>query len=288
VSSAVAGAAPPAWVALPWRGRTVQIEVQWINGTPQPGRPWMVFLHEGLGSVSTWRNFPARLCAAVGACGLVYSRPGYGRSTPRAPQETWGPDFLHQQAHEVLPALLHALATRARRGASWPAPWLVGHSDGGSIALLYAARPPRHVAGLMVLAPHTYVETLSLASIERARRAYREGGLKERLAGHHIDPDSAFWGWNQAWLSPAFAAWNIEAELRPLVCPVLAVQGLDDEYGTLAQLHSIVRAAPHTQVLELPGCGHSPHRDQPEALLAACARFMANPSGPSPTEPRRH
>ena len=234
-----------------------------------------MFLHEGLGSLSMWRDYPAQLCDAIGWRGLVYSRPGYGRSTPRAAEEAWGLDFMHRQAEEVLPALFEALDidTAADR------PWLFGHSDGGSIALLHAARFPGRVAGAIVLAPHILVEDLSVKSIEKARTAYLETDLRQRLARHHDDPDSAFWGWNNIWLHPLFKAWSIEAEIRSITCPLLAVQGLDDEYGTLEQIHGIARRLPHTQLIELAECGHSPHRDQPAALTAAASGFLQRHGG---------
>jgi pimeloyl-ACP methyl ester carboxylesterase len=234
-------------------------------GIARPGRPTLVFLHEGLGSVALWRDFPARLCEAAGARGLVYSRPGYGRSTPRPADEQWRPDFMHVQAREVLPALLRALDIRER-------PWLFGHSDGASIALLHAARFP--VAGVVAVAPHIFVEAVSVASIAAARSAYAETDLRERLARYHDDPDSAFRGWNDVWLDPAFRDWNIEAELDAITCPVLAVQGEDDEYGTLEQIRGIARRLPKTRLLVLPKCGHSPHRDQPERLIQEAGRFI--------------
>jgi len=249
------------YVDIDWAGRPVRIEHRWI-GRERHGRPLIVFLHEGLGSLSMWRDFPDALCAAVNARGLVYSRPGYGRSTPRGPDERWGVDFMHAQAHALLPALLHALLVDDK-------PWLLGHSDGGSIALLHAARFPERVAGLVVLAPHLFVEEFGLVSIRRAREAYLSTDLKRKLARHHADPDSAFWGWNDIWLAPAFKAWNIEAELASITCPLLAIQGEDDEYGTLEQVRGIARKLAQTRLLVLPRCGHSPHRDQPQAVIDA-------------------
>ena len=262
---------PPSQLcAVPWCGHTVQIEHQWI-AAEHSAAPLMVFLHEGLGSVSMWRDFPSRLCGALGWRGLVYSRPGYGRSTPRGPNEYWAPDFMHRQALELLPALLESLGVDTRAQP----PWLFGHSDGGSMALIYAAHHPERVAGAIVLAPHILVEDLSVRSIEQARMAFEQGGLRERLARHHTNPDSAFRGWNDAWLSPAFQDWNLATELPRIRCPLLAVQGLDDEYGTLEQIRGIARAAPQTQLLELPHCGHSPHRDQPQAVIDAVIGFVA-------------
>ena len=267
----------PTRVEVCWNDQPIELEALQIKG-PANG-PLLVFLHEGLGSVSMWRDFPLQLCERLGARGLVYSRPGYGRSTPRAQTERWGVDFMHRQAHEVLPALLQALSVQEPI-------WLLGHSDGGSIALLYAARqgafgaaPP--LAGAIVLAPHILVEEVSVRSIEQARQAYLHTDLRQRLARHHDDPDSAFWGWNDIWLSPAFRSWSIEADLPHINVPVLAVQGVDDEYGTLEQIHGIARRVPQTELLELPACGHSPHRDQPQALMEAVAGFVGQQLQPN-------
>ena len=251
-------------IELDWAGRPVRIEHQWLRAEDRTA-PLLIFLHEGLGSVSAWRDFPAQLCEAVGCRGLVYSRPGYGRSTPRAPGEAWTPEYMHRQAHELLPALLRAL------GVGQP-PWLLGHSDGGSIALLYAAR--HAVAGSIVLAPHILVEDLSVTSIAQARQAWADSDLPERLARHHDDPESAFFGWNDIWLSPAFRNWSIEDQIAGIRGPLLAVQGLDDPYGTLEQIHGIARRLPQTRLLELPACGHSPHKDQPEAVIEAVRALM--------------
>jgi len=256
-------------VAGPLGERALRIEHTWVGRT-DAAAPLAVFLHEGLGSVSMWRDFPHRLCQALGWRGLVYSRPGYGQSTPRPADEHWQPDFMHRQALDVLPALLAALGVDT---AQRPV-WLFGHSDGGSIALLHGALRPAHTAGLVVLAPHILVEDISVASIEEARLAYLNTDLKQRLAKHHADPDSAFWGWNNVWLSAAFRAWNITAELATLTCPVLAIQGLNDEYGTLAQIRDIREVAPQTQLLELPACGHSPHKDQPQAVVDAVVGWI--------------
>jgi pimeloyl-ACP methyl ester carboxylesterase len=260
----------------------VAIEVAWVGRDARDAdAPLMVFLHEGLGSVAAWRDFPARLCAAAGLRGLVYSRPGYGRSTPRAPAERWDIDFMHRQALDVLPALLEACGVQAGREP----PWLFGHSDGGSIALIHAAAFAGRVAGVVAVAPHVFVEPVSVTSIERIRAAYRDTDLRARLARVHDDPDSAFFGWNDAWLSPAFRDWSIESMLPAIRCPVLAVQGRDDEYGTLAQVDAIARAVPGARVFALDDCGHSPHRDRPDALIAAVAAFVAGPADPPTGSP---
>ncbi|NDP63793.1 alpha/beta hydrolase [Polaromonas sp.] len=261
-----------AFIDIDWDGSLIRIEHQWI----QPDRtaaPLIVFLHEGLGSVAMWRDFPRYLCEATGCRGLVYSRPGYGRSSPRPTDEAWGLDFMHRQAQQVLPALLNALGIDARHDK----PWLLGHSDGGSIALLYAAHFSEYLAGAVVLAPHIMVEGVSVSSIEKARTAYLQTNLRQRLARHHDSPDSAFWGWNDIWLHPDFRHWSIAQEIGAIRCPLLAVQGQDDEYGTLAQIHGIARSVPQTELLELAECGHSPHRDQPERLITAITAFIQQP-----------
>lgn len=257
------------FIDIDWAGRPVRIEHQWIQ-RERTASPLIVFLHEGLGSLSMWRDFPQRLCEAGGCRGLVYSRPGYGRSTPRAAQEAWGLDFMHRQAQQVLPAFLAALGV----DAATDKPWLLGHSDGGSISLLYAASCPERIAGAVVLAPHILVEDVSVSSIAKVRTAYLETDLRQRLAQHHDNPDSAFWGWNDIWLQPEFRHWSIGDEISAITCPLLAVQGLDDEYGTLAQIRGIARQAPQTELLELSACGHSPHRDQPERLVTAIDGFI--------------
>ncbi len=258
------------FVDIEWGGRMVRIEHAWLN-PHLTSAPLVVFLHEGLGSVGMWKTFPAQFCDALRCRGLVYSRPGYGRSTPRASDETWQPNFMHRQACEVLPQLLQALGVNTSREP----PWLFGHSDGASIALLHAAHFPLQVAGLVALAPHTLVEDCTVASIEVARTAYLQSDLRQRLARYHDDPDSAFWGWCEVWLSAGFRDWTIQAEVARITCPVLAVQGLNDEYGTLEQIHSIARALPLARLLELPDCGHSAHRDQPQAVIAAVQQMMA-------------
>jgi len=267
--SAPATAATPQFAEIDWAGQQVRIEHAWVNAEHREA-PLIVFLHEGLGSLAMWRDFPARLCEAAGCRGLVYSRPGYGRSTPRAASEAWAPDFMHRQALQVLPAFLQAVGVDAQTDK----PWLFGHSDGGSISLIHAAHLPQQVAGAIVLAPHILVEDLSATSIAKARTAYETTDLRARLARYHDDPDSAFRGWNDIWLHPDFRAWSIENEIRSITCPLLAVQGLDDEYGTLEQIHGIARRVSQTELLELPDCGHSPHKDQPAALIAAVCRFM--------------
>ena len=228
--------------------------------------PTLVFLHEGLGSVALWKDFPARVAAATGCPALVYSRAGYGRSSPAALPRA--PDYMHVEALTVLPALLDRLGIAAAI--------LVGHSDGASIALLHAGSGKRPVRALVALAPHVFVEDMSIASIDEVRRQYETTDLRDKLARRHADPDAAFRGWNDIWLAPAFRRWNIEGCLPGVRCPLLLIQGRDDEYGSAAQLDAIERQVGVTVArLELADCRHSPHRDQPEATLAAIADFVA-------------
>ena len=253
-------------VRIEWDGQPHDIEYAMV-GVDDARAPCMVFLHEGLGSVALWRDFPQRLCEELGLRGFVYSRPGYGGSTPRPPELLWDPDFMHRQAELVLPRVLQTAGITGT-------PWLFGHSDGASIALLHAARFPQSVTGVVALAPHVFVEDLTVRNIEAAREAYVSGDLKPRLARYHADVDSAFWGWNRIWLDARFRDWNIEADIAGAQCPVLVVQGLDDEYGTLEQLRKIERALPQARCVELADCGHSPHRDQPEAVIDAVRGFV--------------
>lgn len=225
----------------------------------------LVMLHEGLGSVSLWRDFPEQLARATGCRTLVYSRHGYGRSSPlETPRSV---DYMHEEARVWLPAILARLEIRR--------PVLFGHSDGASIALIQAAMPESEVAGIIALAPHVKVEDLTVRSIGAAKITYMNSDLRSRLSRHHVDVDSTFWGWNRIWLDPAFRDWNIEALLPSIRCPILAIQGEDDEYGTMEQIASIARAVPDSRLLALPACRHSPHRDQPQAVLAAAREFVA-------------
>jgi pimeloyl-ACP methyl ester carboxylesterase len=227
--------------------------------------PALVFLHEGLGSIRQWREFPESVAQATRRRVIVYNRYGYGNSDvlqePRV-----GVRYLHDEALRVLPELL------GRLGAHRPV--LVGHSDGASIALIYAGAG-HEASGLVVMAPHVFVEDVSIRSIEQAKVAFETTDMAERLARSHRDARRTFYLWNDVWLDPEFRAWNIEQYLPGIRCPLLAIQGEDDEYGTVAQLDSIRATVPgRCEVVMLPACGHRVHRDQPEAALAALVRFV--------------
>jgi len=253
------------FVRVVWRDRLVDMEYSWV-GTSDVHQPVMVFLHEGLGSVSMWRDFPDQLCTLLNIRGLIYSRPGYGQSTVHPPYYSYTPNFMHEQAHEVLPCLLSKL------DISSPV-WLFGHSDGASIALLYAAMHP--VAGVIVLAPHLFVEVITLSSIVLAKQAYQTTDLRNKLRRHHLNVDATFWTWNRIWLDPAFRRWSIESEVQRIQAPILAIQGEEDEYGTLAQINCLPKWLAQAQTAALPHCKHSPHRDQPKVTMQLCQSFMS-------------
>ncbi|WP_341314943.1 alpha/beta hydrolase [Paraburkholderia sp. IMGN_8] len=248
----------------------LSIEYRWVNEAAS-GAPIAVFLHEGLGSIAMWRDWPQRLCERLGMRGLVYSRPGYGRSTPRPHHVKWPVDFMTAQARETLPALLDALDIDMQERRRM---WVIGHSDGGSITLLYAALFPDALAGAVAIAPHVFVEDISVESIAQTRQLYETTDLRSKLSRYHADVDSAFYGWNDIWLNPAFREWNIAGELTGIRKPLLAVQGHDDNYGTMAQIERIAERVPHAELVKLDACGHSPHRDAPEALNEAIAAFV--------------
>jgi pimeloyl-ACP methyl ester carboxylesterase len=231
----------------------------------QAARPTLVFLHEGLGSVALWRRFPAQLAQATGCRSVVYSRYGYGQSEQLT--KPHAPDYMHREARHALPDLLTTL--------NIDNPVLVGHSDGGSIALIHAGSG-FPVSGLILMAPHCFVEDVSITSIAAAKQAAETTDLLNRLARYHRDARSSFYGWNDIWLHPDFRSWNIEDFLPSIDCPILAIQGLDDEYGTIAQIEAIAKGATQADVerLTLADCRHSPHKDQPEAVIAAVLRFL--------------
>lgn len=227
--------------------------------------PTLVLLHEGLGSLAMWRDFPARLAAATDCGVIAYSRRGYGGSSPRS--GPYAVDYMHREAREALPRLLQMWSV--------PAPVLIGHSDGASIALIYAAEAAEPPLGVAVLAPHVFVEPMCIASITEAREQFAASDMAARLGRYHDNPEHAFRGWNDIWLDPAFLDWNIEALVERIECPVLAIQGEDDAYGTMAQIDGIAaRAGGPVTLLKLAACGHSPHRDQPDDTLKALQAFI--------------
>jgi len=249
-------------------GARLQAKTILPPGTALTGRrPALVFLHEGLGSISQWRGFPLALAAAAGLPALVYDRCGYGKSDPwdRPP----GTDFLETEAFERLPAVLAACGIEA--------PILVGHSDGATIALLFASRFPDQVLGVVSEAAHPFVEDLTIQGIWRALRAYETTPLREQLRAHHgAKVDALFRGWSSVWLSPAFRDWSMAHLLPAITCPVLAIQGEQDEYGTPDQVRAILQGVSGpVEGLLLPGCAHAPHHQAREQVLERMARFVA-------------
>ncbi len=236
----------------------------WIE-PEQAARPMIVMLHEGLGSIALWKDFPRRLALASGCGVLVYSRYGHGSSDKLLEKRPVA--FMHHEGEVVLPELLdkHGIAR----------PILLGHSDGGSIALIFAGKYPERPRALMLEAPHVFVEDLSVASITEAKLNYQTTDLPKKLGRYHAQVDETFWGWNDIWLDPQFRSWNIEEYLPAICCPVLCIQGEEDEYGTIAQVKTIQAQVPRTEILMLPNCKHSPHRDQPEATLEKMVEFVA-------------
>ena len=248
------------------------------HGPSPRDAPTLVLLHEGLGSVALWRDFPERLAAATGRGVFAWSRAGYGGSDPvPLPRPL---DYLEREAAEAVGPVLDGIGLR--RGT------LVGHSDGATIAALYAgrARDPR-LDGVVLIAPHFFTEPAALEAIAETRRAYDGGRLRERLAKYHAHVDVAFRGWSDAWLDPGFAAWNVEGALDGLGVPALAIQGEDDAYGTRAQVDAVARRSPApVEVRMLSGCGHAPHVEATEATLAAIAGFALGLPEARPARPR--
>lgn len=242
------------------------LEYQWLGSGPDAALT-LVLLHEGLGCVGLWKDFPTRLAQASGCGVLVYSRLGYGASDPaELPRPL---SYMHDEALQTLPEVLDR--ARIRRAV------LVGHSDGASIALIHAGGlvDPR-ILGLVLMAPHVFVEPLTLATIFNSKALFDEGTLREQLRRYHGDNvDGAFWGWNRAWLDPGFLQWNIEFYLAQISLPVLLLQGLDDEYGTDRQLQALEsQLAGPVQTHRLAHCGHSPFRDQAHLSAQAIINFI--------------
>jgi len=228
------------------------------------GRPTLLLLHEGLGSVTMWRRFPEQLAATTGCRLIVWSRAGYGGSEPYGEPRT--PHYMHHEAEAALPALLAGLGIER--------PVLIGHSDGGTIALLFAAAFPEVPLGVAVLAPHEFIEEETLAGIRSARVAWSTTDWPQKLARHHADAARVFRDWSETWLSQELRQWNIVDRLATIRCPVLAIQGVADEYATLRQIEVIAEQVPGARMLALPGCGHAPHQEQEAIVLAALTEFI--------------
>ena len=232
-------------------------------GSSDTGRLPVLLLHEGLGSVSLWKAFPEQLAAATGREVIAWSRHGHGHSA--GIQIAHDVDYMHREA-DLLPVVHDALGLER-------AHWL-GHSDGGSIALIAAARYPALVSSLILEAPHVYVEKLTLSSIAQIAAGFANSDMGERMKKYHRDPSSMFHRWTEIWLNPAFLEWNIEEVLSDLTVPVLLIQGLDDQYGTLDQLARIEASLSETERLELSGCGHSPHHERTDAVLTKLTEYL--------------
>ncbi len=227
--------------------------------------PTIVMLHEGLGSIAMWKDFPEQLAQATGFGVLVYSRYGHGKSERLA--EKRSVDFMHHEAKVVLPELLRQFEIQQ--------PILLGHSDGASITIIYAGTRPQQVRALILEAPHVFVEDVSIQSIANMRTQFESTDLPQKLARFHNHVEETFRGWNDIWLDPDFRQWNIEEYLAPITCPVLVIQGQNDEYGTLAQVQAIQRLIPATQMRILPRCGHSPHRDHQALTIQTIAKCVS-------------
>ncbi len=241
-----------------------QLEALHLKGS-LANSPTLVFLHEGLGSISLWRDFPQRVVAATGYSALIYSRYGYGQSDLLA--ESRATDYMHREALDVLPSVLAQCEIEN--------PILLGHSDGASIALIYAGAG-NDVSGLIVEAPHLFVEEISLHGVAQAALTYRTTDLPQKLGRHHRDAGKTFWGWHDVWNSAAFRDWNIESTVASIRCPILALQGAQDDYGSAAQIQAIATACPGNAELHLlDPCGHTPHRDQAAATLELIRSFVA-------------
>jgi len=244
-------------------GRSIAYE--WI-GEPASGRPTLVFLHEGLGSIRQWRDFPDKVAAATGCRALVYDRYGYGQSDVLQ-EARRTVRFMHDEALQALPELLRALVIEN--------PLLIGHSDGASIALIHGGAG-HDLRGVVAMAPHVFIEPICLTSIDKAAQTFETTDLAQRLGRYHRDARKTFYGWADVWLDPQFKGWDIRGDYLPNVrCPVLALQGTDDEYGTMAQLDEIARRVKGPcELLKLKDCAHAPFRDQPERTLDAVVRFV--------------
>ena len=240
------------------------IAYEWVG--EESRKAPLVFLHEGLGSIRQWRDFPAQVAAATGRRALVYDRYGYGQSDVlREKKRPIG--FMHDEALAALPELLSSLKIEN--------PLLIGHSDGASIALIYAGSG-HAVRGVVAMAPHVFIEPECLSSIEKISEEFEKGDLASKLGRYHRDARKTFYGWADVWLDPEFEGWDIRDDYLPKIrCPVLGIQGFDDAYGTMAQLDELQKRT-GAKLLKLEKCGHAPFRDQPEKVLSAVVKFVEN------------
>jgi pimeloyl-ACP methyl ester carboxylesterase len=243
-----------------------KLEARAWGGSPA-GKPAIVLLHEGLGSLGLWKSFPEKLAEQTGYCVFAYSRAGYGQSDPA--RQPWPLDFMTREAVETLPELLDAIGFK--RGI------LLGHSDGASIAAIYAGSVQDfRIRGLCLISPHFFTEPMGLAAIAETKALFERGDLRSGLAKHHADVNGVFQGWSGVWLDPAFKSWSIEDAIAYIRVPVLAIQGVDDQYGTLAQIEALVNGSYAPVDVEIfENCKHSPHIEQPDRTLAVVSDFLA-------------
>ncbi len=240
--------------------------VKWIYGSGDKKSPVLIFLHEGLGCIELWRDFPEQVCRDTGLTGLVYDRLGHGKSDPLPKRRSQY--YLHDEALKYLPPLLEAV--------NIDRPVFIGHSDGGTIALLYAAHFAGKTAGLITEAAHVFLEDVTIDGIQNAVKMYETGKLKKGLTKYHGDKiDAIFYGWANTWLSPEFRNWNIVDELKNITAPSLIIQGQSDEYGTEKQVDTIVNTVQgHAEKLMIPECGHVPHFQAKDLVQEKMMRFI--------------
>lgn len=243
---------------------SANLEYKFIRPKAIQSETMIVFLHEGLGSIAQWKNFPEILCNQIGLVGLLYSRHGYGKSTPL--NTVKNPDFLHEEALQVLPELLNKLNIKN--------PILLGHSDGASIALIASSLKKISPKALIVIAPHLFLEPITINGVLSAISMFENGALKSILSKYHTNPTGTFHTWSKTWLQPECKNWNIEEYVKDIACPILAIQGVNDNYGTLEQIRRIGQLNPKTILHEIPNGGHSPHLEDPISLTTAIKEFI--------------
>jgi pimeloyl-ACP methyl ester carboxylesterase len=244
------------------------LETRWVRAEPESATT-IVLLHDALGSTAVWKDFPERLAEHTNSNVLVYSRYGHGESELLSDERTI--DYIHYEGEVVLPALLDKFGISS--------PLLLGHSDGASMAITYAGKYHDRVSGLILMAPHVFVEDITVQGVIEAGVAYEDSDLKQKLSRYHRDPDGIFHAWHNMWIDPQFRDWSIESYLSSICCPALLIQGEHDGYGTVAQLEAIRSHVPESEMFLMQGCGHSPYREQPEATLDRIAQFISDLPG---------